>query len=90
MRFLAFTALGMLLGYLYFAWVRRATGPASSHGAALERRSLPGMLVRLVAFALVLGFLLYRFGPLAGVAALVGMAASRGLMARAELRPPGH
>lgn len=48
------------------------------------------MVLRLAVFALMLGTLLYRFGPLAGVAALMGAAVTRGLMIRAEPRPrPG-
>ena len=45
------------------------------------------MVLRLAVFALMLGTLLYRFGPLAGVAALMGAAVTRGLMIWAEPRP---
>ncbi len=56
----------------------------------LARRSFVAMVLRLAVFVLMLGTLLYRFGPLAGVAALMGAAVTRGLMIRAEPRPrPG-
>ncbi len=90
MRFLAFASLGMVLGYLYLSWVRRALGSVSSNRMPPGRRAVAEMLLRLVAFALVLGLLLYRFGPLSGVAALVGAVLSRSLMARSGLELRGH
>ena len=88
MRLFAFAGLGMVLGYLYFAWVRRSTG--QSQGAPLAGPSVAAMAARLMVFALVLGVLLYRFGPPAGIAALVGAAITRVLMARAEGKPRGN
>ncbi len=87
-----FASLGMVLGYLYFTCVRHATGSVQPERTPIARRSFVAMVLRLAVFALVLGILLYRFGPLAGVAALMGAAVTRGLMIRAEPkpRPRGH
>ena len=90
MRMVAFAGLGMILGYLYFTWVRRATGSVRSQGTPLARRSVMGMILRIAVFAVVLGLLLYRFGPVPGVAALMGAAISRALMARVEPKPRGY
>ncbi len=86
----AFAGLGMLLGYLYFAWARQARGFVQFQRTPLARRGFVAMVLRLAVFALVLGILLHRFGPLAGVAALAGAAVTRGLMVRAEPTLRGH
>ena len=86
----AFAGLGMLLGYLYFAWVRQARGFVQSQRTPLARRGFVAMVPRLAVFALVLGILLHLFGTLAGVTALAGAAITRGLMVRAEPKLRGH
>ena len=86
----AFAGFGMVLGYLYFAWVCHATGHVHSQKTPLARRSLVALVLRLSVFALVLGVLLHRFGPLAGVAALAGATVARNLMVWAEPKPQGH
>ena len=63
------------------------TGSVQPQRTPLTRRSVVAMVLRLAVFALMLGTLLYRFGPLAGVAALMGAAVTRGLMIWAEPRP---
>lgn len=87
MRFLLFVGLGIVLGYLYSRWVRRAAGSLSS---SRQGQAVVEMVVRLVAFALVLGLMLYRFGSLAGIAVAVGMVLARSFMARSELKLRGH
>ncbi len=90
MRMVVFAGLGMVLGYLYFTCVRHAAGFVQPQRTPLARRSFVAMVLRLAVFVLMLGTLLYRFGPLPGVAALMGAAVTRGLMIRAEPRPrPG-
>ena len=89
MRLLFFAAMGTVLGYLYFSWVRLRVGSIASH-CPPGRQAVLEMVVRLVAFALVLALLLYRFGSLAGIAVLVGMVLARSLMTRAELKPRGR
>lgn len=85
MRWLAFLSLGTAMGYLYFSWVRRATGSVVSRGESISRRNATGMALRLSAFTLVLFILVLRFGALAGAATLAGMLACRALMVRREV-----
>lgn len=93
MRSLAFAGRGMALGCLYFAWVRHATESVHFQRTPLARRSpvaMVAMVLRLGAFAAVLGIRRHTFGPLAWVPALVGGTATRSLMARAEPKPQGY
>lgn len=80
MRVLAFFTIGLVLGYLYFSWMRQSAGSLAPGGERLSRPYLGSMLVRLSLYAATLSLIVVRFGAPAAAAAILGMAVSRALM----------
>ena len=75
--------LGMVLGYLSSPTPELC----NPKGHRSPGEAVVAMVLPLAVFALMLGTLLHRFGPVAGVAGLMGAVVTRGLMIRAEPRP---